>query len=268
MSFVDHDAVAEILQGCTDRYVLPRYRQLQDSEISTKTGPNDLVTQADIDVEAHLQRVLPQMIKGSIFVGEEGVSNGSISLDVLHTKDAAIWIADPVDGTYNFVNGKREFAVMLGLIINGVIEYGWIYDCLSGELTQAERGQGAYCNGERLRVARQIEISDMSGHINARYFPDKYREHINAMQAKFQECRSLACAGHEHLRLAKGEVQFSVYSRHKPWDHVPGSLIVQEAGGYVGHWDGAEYDFNRSKGGIIAASSKELAKQVYNFFIP
>lgn len=268
MSVIAPEKVANIIREASNQFIVPRYNSLKDAEISTKTGPNDLVTQADLDVEEHFQRVLPDLLPGSVFVGEESVSSGAVSLDTLKDHSRPIWIADPVDGTYNFVHGKREFAVMVGLIIDGITHYSWIYDVLADDMIAAERGAGAYIEDVRLKVNDLKLPKDMIGHINPRYFPERYSDHIKRTREEFKHCRSLSCAGHEYLRIVKGEAQFSVYSRHKPWDHVPGGLILEEAGGFLGKWDFSPYDPNQIEGGIIAASSEEVARDIYTRFIP
>ena len=268
MPVIDPQKIADLLVECSDTYILPRYKKLSKGEISTKTGPNDLVTQADIDVEEHLKRVLPEILPGSVVLGEEGVSNGEVSLDLLQDKSRPVWVADPVDGTFNFAHGKREFGVMLGLIIDGVTEYGWIYDTLGEAMSIAEHGAGAFCDNVRLHVNNIEAPQEMSGHINPKYFPPEFRDHIAQKREEFAHCSSIGCAAHEYLRIAKGDAQFSVYSRLKPWDHVPGALIITEAGGVVRKWDGEEYTPDDVHTGIIAASSERAAKDVQAIFMP
>lgn len=268
MPVIDPVKISDLLVECSDRYILPRYNALVEGEISTKTGPNDLVTQADLDVEEHLKRVLPDMLPGSIVIGEEGVSSGEVSLDLLDDRTRPIWIVDPVDGTYNFVHGKREFGVMLGLIIDGEAQHGWIYDVLGETTALAERGAGAFYGDVRLDVKDIKAPQDMGGHINPRYFPSEYRDHIAQKREEFAHCSSIGCAAHEYLRIARGEAQFSIYSRLKPWDHIPGSLLVREAGGVVKKWDGGDYAPDDIHTGIIAASSDETAKSVQAIFMP
>lgn len=269
MSVIEPDKIGDILIEAADTYILPRYNALGDAQISTKTGPNDLVTQADIDVEKHLARILPQMLPDSVFIGEEGVSNGEISLDVLNDNSRPVWVADPVDGTFNFVHGKREFAVMLGLIIDGKTRYGWIYDVLGKEMNIAEAGGGAFSNGVRLEVANVNTPAEMVGHISPKYFPQEYRAHINVQRETFKQCSSLGCAAHEYLRVARGDAQFSVYSRLKPWDHIAGSLMVREAGGSVTAWDGKTYTpQDLDKGIVVSADSDDGWKDVLDIFMP
>jgi fructose-1,6-bisphosphatase/inositol monophosphatase family enzyme len=98
---VDHHKVSEIIVECAEKYILPRYKTLAQHEISAKTSPRDLVTQADLDVEEHLTRVLPDLLPGSVVIGEEAASKNPALLDQLDDKSLKIWIVDPVDGTHN-----------------------------------------------------------------------------------------------------------------------------------------------------------------------
>lgn len=267
MAVVNPDKIGAILRECAELYIKPRYKMLADHEISSKTGPHDLVTQADIDVEYHLERVLPALLPGSVVLGEEGISRGDAVLETLKDETLKIWLVDPIDGTHNFVKHGREFGVMLGCIIHGRTEYGWIYDVLAGEMSMAERQSGAFCGDRRLSVARAAPLDDMSGHINPRYFPEIYRDVIKQKRALFKSCKSLYCAAHEYLRLAKGEAHFSVYSRIKPWDHVPGALILEEAGGIVRRWSGEPYKPSDFHEGIICSSDSTSWDATFNTFL-
>jgi fructose-1,6-bisphosphatase/inositol monophosphatase family enzyme len=267
MSVLDTDKVSAIIRECAERYILPRYKLLEEHQVMTKSGPRDLVTQADIDVEEHLKHVLPSLLPGSIVVGEEGVSSRLISLDLLKDDTRPVWVVDPVDGTHNFVHHKREFGVMLACIINGRVEHGWIYDVLGPEMLVAERGAGAFTGDERLQVNPMHALSSMEGHLNPGYFPKEYKDHINRARGLFKFCQTLNCAAHEYMRIAKGEAQFSIYSRMKPWDHLPGALIVEEAGGYVARWDREPYAAKDSHIGLIIAASREDWDMVYDVFL-
>ncbi len=264
MAVINPEKIADILAECASLYVLPRYKQLKDHEISTKTGPRDLVTQADIDVEAHLERALPDLLPGSIVIGEEGISRGDSHIDVLQDTSQKIWIVDPVDGTHNFVRGKREFGIMLACIIDGVTQYGWIYDVLGETHYISEKGSGAYMGDRRLNIAPRSNIADMTAHINYRYFPKELQPKIKEAMGAFNDSTSLGCAAHEYTRIARGQSDLALYSRLKPWDHLPGSLIVEEAGGYVAKWDNKPYTPQDDYAGLIVTSSEDNWKQSLN----
>ncbi len=267
MSMVDADKVSDVIREATEKFILPRYKALAAHEISSKTSPRDLVTQADLDVEDFLMKTLPAMRPGSIVIGEESASKDPTILDKLLNTDLELWVVDPVDGTYNFVHGKREFGVMLALIKNGETAQSWIYDVLGEEMTVAEKSAGAFSNGKKLQVKKVDGPKQMSGHINPGFFPKQYRDHMRATVAQFGECRSMACAAHEYLRVARGDTQFSIYSRLKPWDHLAGALTVQESGGYVAKWDGQPYAAKHRDTGLIVSSDFESWSSVFKAFI-
>src|SRR5439155_1313175 len=82
--------------------------------------------------------------------------------------EARIWIVDPLDGTTNFIAGLPFWCVSVAAREKGEIVAGAVWDPLRGELYAAERGAGAYRNGERLRVT---ERADLDGSFLATGFP-------------------------------------------------------------------------------------------------
>lgn len=266
MSLVDIPAVSDILRNCAELYIKPRYRALEDHEIAAKTNPNDLVTQADLDVEAHLMRVLPDMLPGSVVIGEEGVSQGTASIAILQDLSGAVWVADPVDGTHNFVHHKPEFGVMLALVSDGAVQASWIYDVLQDVMFTAERGSGAYKNEDRLNLKDRPQpetLKDMTAHINARYFPKVLRPEILEATQAFGTTYSIGSAAHEYARVATGASHLALYARLKPWDHLPGSLLVSEAGGYIAKWDRSPYTPRDDYAGLLVASSREVWEMAF-----
>lgn len=263
---VDVERVAALIREAAKEFILPRFRRLLDHEISTKTGPRDLVTQADIDVENHLSRILPDILPGSLVLGEEGVAGGTVGIDLLQDRGSDLWILDPVDGTYNFVHGREEFAVMMALVRGGETRMAWIYDVPADRMTAAEAGSGSFTEGGRLSVRPETQESEMTGFVSSRFFPKPMQERIAQGRALFKNAIPLGSAAHEYLRVADGRAQFSIYSRLKPWDHLPGALIVREAGGHVAKWDGRPYVPQDHDAGLIAAASPEIWENVKAIF--
>ena len=73
-------------------------------------------------------------------------------------EDAPVWLIDPVDGTSNFATGKEPFTVLVSLIRNRKTIFGLIYSPLTQEVAFALKGEGAFCNGERMRVAPAVSL--------------------------------------------------------------------------------------------------------------
>ena len=107
-------------------------------------GRIDLVTETDLAVEALLKERLAQVLPDATFLAEE--SAGSAPCGPL------TWIIDPVDGTTNFAHGVPMVAISVGLWQGDGVRLGVLSVPILGELYWALRGQGAWCNGERLRV--------------------------------------------------------------------------------------------------------------------
>lgn len=265
MPVIDTDKVSLLIKECAAHIITPRFQQLQDHEIDTKTGPRDLVTQADIQAEAFLERHLPDLAPGSLVIGEEGVSRGDHQLDtLLVSDDHPVWIVDPVDGTYNFVHGKPEFGVMVACVIGGRVQHAWIYDVVGDKMYASEYGAGAYCDTTRLRVSQQRNPAEMIAHVSRRFFPEGLQDQMEERVDAFKSWRTIGAAAHEYTRVAAGVSDAAVYSRLKPWDHLPGSLIVSEAGGYIAKWDGQPYCLKDSYAGLIVTNSKESWDMIYD----
>lgn len=265
---VDMDKVSDILREQTAIHIMPRFRQLASHEIMTKTSPTDLVTVADKDMERALIDILPNLLPGSIVLGEEGVSAGDISLDTLTDISRPVWVTDPVDGTHNFAHGKEEFCTMLALVVDGITQASWIYDPVNSTMFTAIKGEGAYRNDERLNLKPDSRtLPTLEGFAGLKYFRKEMRPHIQAQSSQVQKLSSLFCAGHEYMRMATGQADFSIYTKVMPWDHLAGQLIYQEGGGQHAQWSGQPYTPQTKFGGILSASSPEIWDEIHKLFL-
>ncbi len=265
---VDPHKIADILRAQAAIHILPRFRQLASHEIMSKTSPTDLVTVADQEMEKALIEILPTILPGSAVLGEEGVSSGDITLDALDDTTRPIWVTDPVDGTYNFAHGKEDFCTMLALVINGQTHMSWIYDPLTERMMIAERGAGAFIDDKKLSLPRSSKpLSEMNGFVGLRYFPKTMRPHMEQAQKRIRSMYTMGCAGHEYLRLAQGLSDFGIYTRVKPWDHLAGQLMVQEAGGYHTRWDGSSYTAQTRMGGILVVTDENNWQPLHDLFL-
>ncbi|HEY8191684.1 MAG TPA: inositol monophosphatase [Alphaproteobacteria bacterium] len=260
---IDPRKVEDIIRECAAECIMPRFRNLQSHEINTKSGPNDLVTIADKESELYLERELTKLYSGTVLIGEEGISAGLKTTAVLQDHNAVVWVADPVDGTWNFAHGDEHFAVMLACVAGGEVIHGWIYDVPAGRMMTASKGAGAFIDGVRLSVSNTEHIAHANGFAGRKYFTNAMKPHIDALKQQAASLTSLNCAGHEYLNLAAGKADFAVYSRIRPWDHLAGTLAVKEAGGTVMNWDGTPYKPSDEFGGIIVASHPALYHELH-----
>src|SRR5262249_4771449 len=155
--------------------ILPRFRHLEPGTVQTKTGPTDLVTQADTEAEWAIKREVNKRWPGTLVVGEESVAADPALLGRLASADVAITV-DPVDGTANLAAGLPLFAVMASVGVKGETVGGIIYDPMGDDWMLAEKGSGAWLRRpdgaqERLRVREPAAIEDMIAHLSIAFLP-------------------------------------------------------------------------------------------------
>lgn len=228
------DQVSELIQEVSNTLIMPRFRSLRDDDISTKSAPNDIVTIADIEAEAWLAPRLLDLLPGSAVVGEEAVSRGEASTDLMASNDL-VWTLDPVDGTLNFAKGNEDFCCMVALCHQQSVLAAWIYFPTSRKLFWASQGNGTWrkCVGKEYEQIKTSKVNSTAA-ITNRFFsrPDlkEKREHILDELSPTQKTQ---CAGHDYCRAALGTYAFVAMAKLMPWDHAPGTLLVKEAGGQV-----------------------------------
>src|SRR5258705_8601694 len=134
------------------RPLIRDFNELENLQISMK-GPADFVTSADKRTEKILIEELSKARPGYGFLGEEG---GAVQgADKTHR-----FIIDPIDGTTNFMHGIPHFAISIGLEREGNLVSALVFNPVTDEMYFAERGQGAYLNDKRLRVAARKNLAE------------------------------------------------------------------------------------------------------------
>ncbi|MEP7052275.1 MAG: inositol monophosphatase family protein [Pseudomonadota bacterium] len=235
--------LGQVVREVAQREIAPRFQKLAPSDVIGKPSaedPNDLVTAADRAAEAELTARLPELVPGSVVVGEEAVAADPRGLERL--RDATpVWVVDPLDGTKNFAAGHGPFGTMVVLVERGVLLAAGIYFIEGDRMFLAERGLGAYYNGERI-LARTPARGVLAGSVYVRYMPEDLAVPLSARAAAHVQVPGVICAAHEYTQLALGLKDYVLYYRLLPWDHAPGALILREAGGVARHPDGRDYD--------------------------
>ncbi len=238
---VDPAAVRDIVIAAAAAAVMPRFKALAVGDIREKTGPNDLVTEADLHCQAILTENLGALFPEAAIVGEEG---GGTETEACAAIAAAewCWVIDPLDGTHNFAHSRTGFAVMVALVHRGDTVAGWIYEPVRGEAQIAVRGEGAWIGARRLRVAPPAPLERMTGvlYIGARRAPALHAR-AKSLAPKLGPQSFQRSAGAEYLGLASGQIHYAIFTRLLPWDHAPGALLFREAGGHAAYWDGEPY---------------------------
>ncbi len=231
---VNHlETVEALMREAAETLILPRWKSLAEGDVEEKDGPQDLVTIADQEAEAFLTPHLQDLIPGSIVIGEEAVSAGTVSPEFL--KDGGdCWLVDPVDGTWNFVQGSERFGVMVARVQRREVVQSWILYPVDGRCLVAEKGAGATFGGERLGPHAAKPFPAAHGDYSATYVKEPFRSAFDKVAERCAGHHSGRCSAYAYGDLARGLLDFTFYCKLSPWDHAPGQLIVEEAGGRFG----------------------------------
>lgn len=252
--------VAALLRDAARAEILPRFRRLAQGAVRAKTGPLDLVTDADEAAERVIAAGLEARFPGCVVVGEEGTAADPALLGRLCQADLA-FVVDPVDGTANFAAGLPLFGTMAAAVVRGEIVAGWIHDPLGDDTAMALRGEGAWIespDGHRhdLRVAAPVPVAETVGVVNWGYLPEPLKGRVTARLPRIRAGMVFRCSAHEYRMVAGGHAHALLYNRLMPWDHAPGWLLHREAGGYSARFDGSPYGPEVTGGGLIVAPDR------------
>lgn len=199
-----------------------------------KKGAIDLVTEVDLEVERMFRALIAGRFPDHDVLAEElgGRDSGS-----RHR-----WVFDPLDGTTNYAHGLPIFCSSLALEIDGVAVAGAVFDPTRQELFTAERGVGAWLNGEPLSVTATssvIEALLVTGFpYTVQQSPERYLAAFGAFITRARAVRRLGSAAIDLCYVAAGRMDGFWEESLQPWDTLAGALIVEEAGGRVTGIDG------------------------------
>ncbi len=215
----------------------------------THKGAIDLVTDTDHLSEDLLVSTIQTKFPGHHIVTEEA---GILAGDLEHC-----WYIDPLDGTVNFAHDVPLFCVTLAYAFRGEMQLGVIYEPMRDECYTAERGKGAWMNGEAIHVST---TPDLLHSLLVTGFPyDMWSTSLNNLKyfTHFSLCsqgvRRLGSAALDLAYIAAGRLDGFWEITLRPWDIAAGGLLVREAGGVVTRMDGSP-DILQSPISILAGN--------------
>ncbi|MFW5645315.1 MAG: inositol monophosphatase family protein [Bacteroidota bacterium] len=209
--------------------------QVNKSGISIESkGRHNFVTHVDMNAERMLVKKLSDLIPESGFIAEEG------TLD--KKGDKYNWVIDPIDGTTNYIHGLPPFAVSVALMEDRQIVVGVIYEIGLQECFYAWKDSPAFLNDTEIHVTDTFKVSESliaTGfpYTNYKYL-DGFIQSIRYFMKNSHGLRRLGSAATDIAYTACGRFDGFYEYGLQPWDVAAGSLILKQAGGKVGNFDG------------------------------
>jgi myo-inositol-1(or 4)-monophosphatase len=203
-----------------------------------KKGVIDLVTEVDVAIERMFREMVSSRFPDHAILGEE--LGGSLVVP-----EGPCWVFDPIDGTTNFAHGLPIFCASLAFEVGGIAEIAAVYDPTRRELFTAERGGGAFLNGQPIHVSSASTLIDA---LLVTGFPydvhtrlDEIIGLFRAFVARARAVRRLGSAALDLCYVAAGRMDGFWEQDLKPWDMAGGALLVSEAGGRVTSLQGGAF---------------------------
>jgi myo-inositol-1(or 4)-monophosphatase len=218
---------------------------------------NDFVSEVDHAAERAIIDTLKYAYPDHGFLGEE---SGDTNKEAEN-----IWIIDPLDGTTNFLHNFPQYCISIALQQKGVLTQAVIFDPVRNDLFTATKGRGAFLNDKRIRVTNRTKLQDS---LIGTGFPfrdfmhlDTYMAMLKSMIQKTTGIRRPGSAALDLAYVAAGYTDGFFEINLSTWDIAAGGLLVQEAGGMVGDFEGNESWLKT--GNIVAANPKVFAQMLH-----
>ncbi len=197
--------------------------------LNTKSSSVDLVTEMDRWSEEFLMNAIRDKYPDHAILSEE-YGKHDIASNYL-------WVIDPLDGTTNYAQGLHVFAVSIALQYQSKTRLGIIYVPVLDQMFEAVRGQGAYLNGNAIRVGGKAELRESVLATGFPYDraenPDNNVNYFSRITPQVRGIRRMGSAAYDLANVSAGLLDGYWELNLSPWDVAAGVLILEEAGGKV-----------------------------------
>ncbi len=233
------------------------FRDLGSLTVTAK-GPQDLVSEADLNTELLIRSAIAKQFPDDAFFGEETGPTGIEQAD-------GIWVVDPIDGTQPFVTGLPDWAVSIGFLTGRTVRFGVVNAPVLGEIYAGCGTRGATLNGRPITVNRAEHLSD--GVIAVGYaVKDTPEPTITALTNLLRAGGKFFRNGSAALSLclvAAGRLNAFVEHHVNSWDCAGAIGVLQAAGAKVNDVMAGD---GLARGGRVFASSPELYPAIAALF--
>ncbi len=255
----DLATLTPVIRTIVREEILPRFNNVS---FSVKQD-GSLLTEADLATDQRIRQFLAQQWPHIPALSEE--MSATEQADLL-AKGGLLWCLDPLDGTSNFAAGVPLFATGLALFQDGQVILSLSYDPTRDEMFTAEKGKGAWLNGQRLQcsgkdytLARSIALVDF------KRLPMSLVTSLT-QDKPYASQRNLGSCVLEWAWMASSRGQLYLHGGMKLWDMAAGMLLLQEAGGYACNLQGdSVFDANLTMRSVVASPDAQLFHEWFQY---
>jgi len=225
----------------------------REQEVRVK-GRGNLVTAADLASERAIQEILAAEYPDHSILSEETAATAR--------SGGWLWVVDPLDGTHNYARGVPIFCINIALCHGEEPLVALTYEPVRREEFRAQKGQGAFVNGEPMRASARESVRESVLAVDLGY-DDRRAAHLLSLVGELWPGPPAGRAGMQSVRImgsaalglayaACGRFDLFVHHMLYPWDVAAGILLVGEAGGAISDRDGGPVSV-RSEGVVAGA---------------
>jgi len=214
----------------------------------------ELVTNVDVEAEAIIMKTIRETFPSHKFESEELGREK-------YTAEDYVWIVDPLDGTHNYTYGIPFFNTSIALARGGELILGAICDPVHDKMFYAERGKGAFVNGQRTHVSERNKLSEaLVMYDNQFHKREDMFANFQKIYPKIFTVRISGSAATDACLVASGIADARIWHRTKVVDVAAGVVIVQEAGGNATDFKGNPLQLGGTE--VIVSNGKILPELV------
>ena len=205
---------------------LKYFRDLDNLTVESK-GHQDLVSEADREVELFIRAAIAEAYPQDGIVGEEHAAVTGTT--------GCVWVIDPIDGTANFVRGIPAWCVVIACARDGETVVGVIHEPSTDETFYGRRGGGAFLNGKPIKASNAASLSEGSvgTGLSNRASTTNVVVLIGLIMGEGGVFYRNASGALMLAYAAAGRLLGYIEEHMNAWDCLAGMLLVEEAGGTV-----------------------------------
>ncbi|MDF2558384.1 MAG: inositol monophosphatase [Bacillales bacterium] len=207
--------------------------------IETKRNAKDLVTNVDKEIETFFYHKIQSSFAEHRIIGEESKGHDISDLSGI------VWIIDPIDGTMNFVNQGRFFAISVGIYEEGIGKIGITYDVTRDEMFHCLSGNGFYMDDKRINTLKPFKMDEALIAVNSGLMMENRSFDYKIIHKLIRDARGSRHLGTATIQLAyvaAGILDCYFSTKISPWDIAAGRVFLNEVGGELTNFKGQELE--------------------------